>query len=31
MIRLEQAQACARRPVLTARKVHFEIELLGGK
>ena len=29
MIRLDQGAGRARRPVLTARKVHFEIDLLG--
>jgi hypothetical protein len=29
--RLDQAAGRARRPVLTARKVHFEIDLLGAE
>jgi hypothetical protein len=29
VIRLDWDAGCARRPALTARKVHFEIDLLG--
>ena len=31
LVRLDTGPGRARRPVLTARKVHFEIDLLGGK
>jgi hypothetical protein len=31
VIRLDQGAGRARRPVLTARKVRFEIDLLGGE
>jgi len=30
VVRLDQGEGRARRPVLAARKVHFEIDLLGG-
>ena len=29
-VRLDKSEGRARRPVLAARKVHFEIDLLGG-